>query len=187
MLFSFILRNIKNVFLKLVYFTVFFYCVSFVFIAMKDGISVAFAYKNPKNIANYAYTYLKWCYYNHNSLTYSTFFKMGVSLILPFWLYIKISKMNWRKSFNSLYRYICFLCNKSKKMDSGKELVNDNSVKDSKNVSKNYRNEMYNIKKKAMMSIEESIDRMIYETLCLKNKKINEESDKKHNNLVDGK
>ncbi len=187
MLFSFILRNIKSIFTKLVYLAIFSYCVSFIFITMKDGISVAFSYKNPKDIVVYAYTYLKWCYYNYNSLTYSTFFKMGVSLIVPFWLYLKISKINWKKFFRSLYEYICFLFKRNgSNANIDVKLGNDNVVNDGRSIRNNYRNEMYNIKKKAMINIEGSIDRMISEILCLKSKKAEEESDKK-NDIINGR
>ena len=37
-----------------------------------------------------------------------------------------------------------------------------------------------------MMSIEESMDKMISEILCLKSKKVEEESSKKYDNLING-
>ncbi|AHX04366.1 hypothetical protein [Ehrlichia japonica] len=178
MLFSFILRKIKNLVVNLLFFAIFLYFSSLIFIAMKEGISVAFAYKDPKNVAIYAYKYLKWCYYNSGSLTYSIFFKAGVSLVIPFWFYLKISKINWSRFFRSLFEYVFSMLKKDTYDSRNLEFNGKNNIDFEKT---DYREELYRIKRNAIIEIEESINKMTSEILCIKNKKDSEN----YNNIID--
>lgn len=168
MLFSFILRKMKNLLINLLFFAVFLYFSSFIFIMMKEGIRFAFEYRDPKNVAIYIYKYLKWCYYNSDSLTYSVFFKAGVSLVIPFWAYLKISKINWNEFFRCIFEYICSMF---KKNSYGGENLEFRDKTDIDFRQADYREEMYRIKRNAMMEIEKSINKMTVEILCMKNKK----------------
>ena len=179
MLFSFILRNIKNIFVKLSFLLVFLYFSSFIFIAMKEGISVAFAYKDPKNVAIYVYKYLKWCYYNPELVTYSIIFKTCVSLGITFFAYLKISKINWNNFSKSLCKYVSSIF---KKDTYNTQNLENNSNSNNYNTTQiDYREEIYNIKKDAMMSIEKSINKMISEILCVRDKKIRGSCDNVNN------
>ncbi|OUC04174.1 MULTISPECIES: hypothetical protein [Ehrlichia] len=174
MLFSFLLRRVKNLVVNLLFFTIFLYFSSLIFIAMKEGISVAFSYKDPKSVAIYTYKYLKWCYYNSDLLTYSIYFKAGVSLAIPFWFYLKISKINWSEFFTCLFEYIFSMFKKDTYDDKNLEFHGENNIYLKKN---DYREELYRIKRNAMIEIEESINKMTSEILCIKNKKNSENYD----------
>ena len=178
MLFSFILRNIKNVFIRLCFLAVFLYFSSFIFIAMKEGISVAFAYKDPKNVAIYIYKYLKWCYYNPDLVTYSIIFKTCISLGIPFWICLKISKFNWNNFSKSLSKYVFSIFKKNTYNTENLE----NNTGNHNVIQHDYREEIYNIKKDAMMNIEKSVNKMISEILCVRDKKISKNCDDINNN-----
>ncbi|WP_395877903.1 hypothetical protein [Ehrlichia muris] len=145
---------------------------------MKEGISVAFAYKDPKSVVIYTYKYLKWCYYNPDLLTYSIYFKAGVSLVIPFWIYLKVSKINWSEFFRCLFEYIFSMLKKDTCDNKNLEFYGKNNIDFEKT---NYREELYRIKRNAMIEIEESINKMTSEILCIKNKKNSENYD----NIID--
>ncbi|CEI85175.1 hypothetical protein DRF75_01890 [Ehrlichia minasensis] len=178
MLFFFLLKNIKNLIIRVFFILVFLYFSSFIFIAMKEGIKFAFAYKDPKNVAIYIYKYSKWCYYNYDSLTYSIFFKAGVSLIIPFWFYLKVSKINWNEFFRCLFEYVCSIF---KKDSHSKENLEFNNYNDFNFIDTNHIEEIDKIKKNAIAEIEESINKMVSNILCVKNKKNNQNYD----NVID--
>ena len=147
------------------------------FIAMKEGIGVAFAYKHPRNVAIYAYNYSKWCYYNPDLITYSIIFKICVSLFVPFWLYLKISKMNLKNVSKSLRKSTSSMFKKDNNDTKNlQNSVDNNSVKQG-----DYREEIYNIKRDAMINIEKSINKMVSEILYVKNKVIRENSSNVNN------
>ncbi|MGN7618864.1 MAG: hypothetical protein ACTJLM_02715 [Ehrlichia sp.] len=170
MLFSFILRNIKNIFIRLSFIILFLYISSFMFISMREGISVAFSCKDPRNVAIYIYKYLRWCYYNTDLITYSVVFKIGISLIVPFYLYLKISKIDWCSFSKSLCEYTSSVFRKNN--HNAKNLGNNiNVIKD------DYCEKIYNIKKEAMITIEKSINKMISEILYISDKRIGKNYD----------
>jgi hypothetical protein len=95
-LFSYILRGLKNVTVKLLLLTIYTYVSSIILIFLSNGFWYVLEFSSPSSAFYELYKFFKSCYDNIDDLEYSVSFRVLVAFFAPHFLYKLLLNIDWK-------------------------------------------------------------------------------------------